>query len=243
MDKNEIQSVIHPDINFRLNSINLLIGGKGSGKTWNLFREAIKLSALQHAYTQLIYVTDKTFDDTYMKMKGLIKIPVIQIKYEEADDYLTKLVEAKEVYHEIVMRNIEYQLEDDYRNELLEKLDIKDFKHKYVHTIILYDDAAELFMNRKEKKFRMLLQNRQPKLTYFLCIQDPVYIDASIKSNLDTAWLFGGLSPQKLNYILQQLNSPMDKQELISKYNQLTRNQAIIFDYSSTGTKIKFIEE
>ena len=77
MDKNEIQSVIHPEINFRLNSINLLIGGKGSGKTWNVFREVIKLSALQHAYTQFIYITDKTFDDTYMKMKGLIKIPVI----------------------------------------------------------------------------------------------------------------------------------------------------------------------
>jgi phage terminase large subunit len=46
IDKSEqLQSVTDPELNFRQNSINLYIGGRGSGKTFNVLRELIKLSS------------------------------------------------------------------------------------------------------------------------------------------------------------------------------------------------------
>ena len=37
----DLQTEIHPELFFRRNSVNLLIGKKGSGKTYNVFREVL----------------------------------------------------------------------------------------------------------------------------------------------------------------------------------------------------------
>ena len=64
--QNEMQSVIHTELNFRRNSLNLLIGKRGSGKIYNVFREIIKLTqAGNNDYHLMIYVTNKTYDDTF----------------------------------------------------------------------------------------------------------------------------------------------------------------------------------
>jgi hypothetical protein len=42
----QLQSIIHPDINFRRNSINILVSRRGVGKTFAVMRELIKLSHL-----------------------------------------------------------------------------------------------------------------------------------------------------------------------------------------------------
>jgi hypothetical protein len=65
VDKSEqLQSVIDPQLNFRRNSINLYIGRRGSGKTFNVIREILKLSELpgMGGYNGFIYCTDKTND-------------------------------------------------------------------------------------------------------------------------------------------------------------------------------------
>ncbi|MDR0677037.1 MAG: hypothetical protein LBF97_08400, partial [Elusimicrobiota bacterium] len=41
--QNQLITFIHKDLNFRRNSINLMIGKRGSGKTYNVVREVIKL--------------------------------------------------------------------------------------------------------------------------------------------------------------------------------------------------------
>lgn len=240
----EIQTTIHDELNFKRNSVNLLIGRRGSGKTYNVFREIIKLNFVpNHEYTQLIYITNKLSDDTFHKMKKLIKLEIIKVNYEDAEECLTKITEAKEDYGEIVEKGIENLLEEDYRKDLMGILGVKDFKKTFIHTIVLFDDAIEVFKNRKGKLFRMLFENRQPKITYFLAIQDPIGIDASIKSNIDSAWLFGGFSSQKFNYIYHQLNSPFDRVDLWEKYRELSMNQAIIFNHNRTGTELRFLRD
>ena len=57
----ELQTQIHPEVFFRRNSVNLLIGKKGSGKTYNVFREIIdwyikgsnRVQALKHYFLQV----------------------------------------------------------------------------------------------------------------------------------------------------------------------------------------------
>ena len=58
IDKTEqLQSVIDPELIFKRNSLNLLIGRRGSGKTFNVMRELIKLSELPDManYNSFIY--------------------------------------------------------------------------------------------------------------------------------------------------------------------------------------------
>jgi hypothetical protein len=59
--KYQLQSIIHLDLNFRRNSINILVSRCGVGKTFAVMRELIKLSHLPNCreYTQLIYITEK----------------------------------------------------------------------------------------------------------------------------------------------------------------------------------------
>jgi hypothetical protein len=56
------QTIIHPEILFRYNSINLLVSRRGVGKSFTVMRELIKLSQLPNCggYTTLLYTTDKT---------------------------------------------------------------------------------------------------------------------------------------------------------------------------------------
>jgi len=243
-NRQELQTEIHPELNFRRNSVNLLIGRRGSGKTYNVFREMIKLNFVpDHHYSQLIYVTNKLSDDTFHKMKKLMKIEIVKVKYEDVQECLTKIIEAKEDYAEIVEKSLVNELDEEYAEELKNTIAVNDFNSPVVHTAVLFDDAIEVFKNRKSGLYRMLFENRQPKITYFLCLQDPIGIDASVKSNVDSAWLFGGFSSQKFSYIFHQLNSPYDRQELWNHYKNISMNQALIFDHKRTGTTVRIISE
>ena len=76
IDKSEqLQSIIDPELNFRRNSINLYIGRRGNGKTFNVPRELIKLSHLpNHGFNDFIYCTDKSNDSTVSELLGLINL-------------------------------------------------------------------------------------------------------------------------------------------------------------------------
>ena len=87
-----------------------------------------------------------------------------------------------------------------------------------------------------------MFENRQGKITYFLNIQDPHGIDASVKANIDSLWLFGGFSSQKFNHLFQQISVPMDSVTLFQKYQQLSMRQAILIHYTSSGTQMKLID-
>ena len=72
VDPQEIQSKIDDNIYFRYNSVNLVIGKRGSGKTYTTLREILKLALTGHKeYTQLHYITDKARDDTVDKFRDM----------------------------------------------------------------------------------------------------------------------------------------------------------------------------
>ena len=62
----EVQEIIDDEIFFRYNSVNLVIGKRGSGKTYTTLREILKLPLTGHReYTQVHYVTDDKFRDAF----------------------------------------------------------------------------------------------------------------------------------------------------------------------------------
>jgi hypothetical protein len=105
IDKDEqLQSYIHPDLNFKRNSINILISRRGVGKTFAVMKELIKLSQLPNCgnYSQFIYVTDKMNDSTVNELIRLIKIKTRVVKYEDVYKVLKDIMETKTAYKQVV---------------------------------------------------------------------------------------------------------------------------------------------
>ncbi|KAA6388158.1 MAG: hypothetical protein EZS28_016316 [Streblomastix strix] len=183
-DKHDIQSSIHKELNFSYNSINLLIGQRGGGKTYNIFRELIKLSQLKshcysletaqarrheverslangvgHEYTLFIYVTDTNNDQTYQKMKHLIKIPTKIVPYAEINSVLDELIEGKQAYDQVIQHKIGIYLQEESKQNVLNKTGANDFRIKSPHKIVLFDDAMSIFKNKTSPLFKKLFKN------------------------------------------------------------------------------------
>ncbi|MDR2829473.1 MAG: hypothetical protein LBB45_00255 [Methanobrevibacter sp.] len=241
----EIQSDIHEELLFKRNSINLLIGKRGSGKTFNVFRELIKLSqAGIKDYKLFLYITDKTYDDTYNKMKKFIDIQTHMFNYEDALTFLPQFINAKSAYDEVLETNCAHLLTAQSKQRILETLYLKEFEGLF-HIIVLYDDAINIFkVNKYKVLLNLLFQNRQSKITYFLCIQDMFGIPPQVKANLDSLWLFGKFSDKgRFNYLMLQLGQSQKAEHIWNRYQELNHRQAIIFIFNDDGIKRKYLDQ
>jgi hypothetical protein len=234
----QLQSVIDPELNFRRNSINLYIGRRGSGKTFNVLRELIKLSHLPNygGYNSFIYVTDKTNDSTVNELLGLIELKTRVVSYTNMLPFLNDYVDAKTAYEEIVEKGLQNDVTDACKKDMFESLDVTDWV-KTPGTIILYDDAINIFKNTKYKDLlNNLFRNRQAKITYFLCMQDGFGLPVNVKRKLDGCIVFGGFNDmQMLNTLFRQLSGGDNLQGLLFMYKQLINREGLIFEYGSDG--------
>ena len=87
----------------------------------------------------------------------------------------------------------------------------------------------------------MLFENRQPRITYFLALQDTTGIGTQIKQNIDSLFFFGGFSRLKFSHMFSQISTDVDKEDLWRGYMTLTKREAIIFSFDDTGTKINIL--
>ncbi|KAA6384371.1 MAG: hypothetical protein EZS28_020105 [Streblomastix strix] len=161
-------------------------------------------------------------------MKDLITIPTKIVPYAEANDVLDELIECKQAYDEVVEKNQEKQMKDESKQDILSNIGAKDFSIKFPHTIVLFDDAMSIFKSKNNPLYKKRFKNRQPRITYFLCLQDIIGLDASIKSNVDTLYFFGGFNRQKFNLFLYQSSIPLDKETLWREYVQLGKREALL---------------
>ena len=243
IDKTEqLQSVIDPELNFKRNSLNLLIGRRGSGKTFNVMRELIKLSELPDManYNSFIYCTDKSNDNTVNELLSLIQLKTRVISYADMAVFLKDLIDAKNAYDEAIRKGLQDSVTDRCREDLFKALNLDDWTETTTNTVVLYDDAINIFSKAKNKYLvDSPFQNRQCKITFFLCMQDPFGIPPQVKRNLDTCFLFGGFTDgQMLTTIFTQMNAGDPRNDNLKKlYRSLSYRQAMIFDYCDSGTK------
>jgi hypothetical protein len=193
---------IHRDIPFKYNSVNLLIGRRGSGKTTFFMKELIKLSLLKGAgYKEAYIITDKLHDDTVSKFMPAVRIPLHVKKVDEAEELIKTITEEKVT------------------------------THSRTHTIVFFDDCISLF-SKPTSLSKLLYENRQALITYFLALQDVHGLSPSMKSNINTLVLFGGYSEAKINSLLYQLPMPEDRETFYHEYKQLKPNQCAIIQLS-----------
>ncbi|KAA6380045.1 MAG: hypothetical protein EZS28_024428 [Streblomastix strix] len=112
-------------------------------------------------------------------MSTLITIPTKIVTYDEIDGVLNDLIEAKAAYDTVVEKHLINQLTSDSKQEILTAIGAENFKMKYPHTLVLFDDAMSVFKNKQLPLFKKLFKNRQPRITYFLCLQDIIGLDTN----------------------------------------------------------------
>ena len=228
-----VQHEIHPEINFCYNSILLVIGKTGSGKTFNVNNELVALKYIPNDIIGVIYVSNNPNDMTIQKLRELIEIPVKTISYNESEDYIVNLRKYIQAYDRIKSEKLEDMLSEECKKDILSNLDLSDFERKNIYHVnldlsdferkniyhvIIYDDAMNVFKKPNSKEFKMLFEYRHFKTTYILMMQSMKGLTTEIKAQIGGLWLFGGFNRQQFSYMFNQLSSPILKKKDCGKY-------------------------
>jgi hypothetical protein len=141
-NSDELQTRLNENLRFTLNSINIIIGRTGSGKTRTVIKEIMKLEYLPPKYHYLIYITYEENDKTFYKYQHCIDLPILRVEYEDVYYLLCKIIKAKTADEQI--RDGTKTGRREERVEILELSELPNFKCTNLHTLILFDDATPL---------------------------------------------------------------------------------------------------
>jgi hypothetical protein len=230
-----------------------VVGQTGSGKSRAVFREVAKLNYLKNnPHHAFVHITDEDNDKTFIKYRDMIErkdkatgkingIPIVEIKYDEAHDYLSKLAKTKELYERI--REKPHIRREDEKKMILKMLRVKNFKKRALHTVILFDDATDCFKNKKNPLIQMFLRNRHNKSTYFFNVHlfSKDAVPMTIKKNMRCFWYFGGYCKQDFNTCFPYIKAPVSREELYAIYRRMGKRDVLFLDYTDDGTKFEVI--
>jgi hypothetical protein len=217
------------------------VARRGVGKTFTVMKELIKLSYLPDCggYTTFVYVSDKTNDETVNELIKLIKLKVRQVAYVDFLPVLKDLIDAKNAYSDVLDKNIMNEITDKARDDLFATLDLNEWVFDIPHTAILLDDAINILKENKYKEVRdLLFQNRQPRLTVFICVQDIYGIPVQIRRNCDSVFIFAGMTDRMaFGMMLNQLGI----NGLINweTYRRIQYRGILLVDYLPQGIQLK----
>ena len=238
-----VQHEVHPEINFDYNSILLVIGQTGSGKTFNVQNELVALSHIKHDFVQIVYVTNNPNDLTVVKMKELISVPIDFVSYDESEEYITELREYIQAYDEIKEKHLENVITDECREDILDHLHLHNFSKKNIYTIIIYDDAMNVFKKPNSKEFKMLFEYRHFKTTYILMMQSMKGLLSEVKAQLGGLWLFGGFNRQQFCYMMNQICLPISKEAFWNIYRKTPKHSYFYIHNTVNGVFVYLIDE
>jgi hypothetical protein len=137
IDKSQqLQTEIHSEINFKYNSINLLISRRGVGKTFAVLRELIKLSQLPNCagYTTFLYISEKTNNASVNELINHIALHVRIVEYNSLLPVLHDLIDAKSAYQDAINNELQETVGEDVKKDLFETLDLKNWTEETPHT-------------------------------------------------------------------------------------------------------------
>jgi len=250
---NEYDNQIVPIVNevaFYYNSINVLIGKQGTGKTFFAFRELLKINMLnqlhqdgdiqlrglregQLSHHQIIYVTDNgTSDTTYQSIGTMIDlIPMSICPYKDTVSQLEGLMRYKQMYLEIrdkVMKGQSIEYTQEQIEELLDLLGVKDFSKPRLHTLVLFDDAANnpIFEKKGDPMTIMLTRCRHLNISVIINIQKLTAISTTIRSQTASFFIFPGFPMQEISQMGKICNN-MTLDELKYEIRKLKDKQIL----------------
>ncbi len=225
-------SKIHDDVITYYNSLNVLCGPQGSGKSYSAMKEAAKISQVdEYAHLLVVICKPENQDDPTVTMfKELLHIPIKFVTEDTAEEYIRELFEYKRLYNQIKDEHLEDKIMDEQVEELCMALHINDLSKPWLHTLIIVNDSAKSKLFKVGSYFSHLIAvGRHTQTSTFLNIQFWKGLTPEVKANISSAFIFGGYSRQQLTHILSQLPSQYDYKEIYPTYRQLNKQDKMIF--------------
>ena len=227
---------IHPDINVRYNSVNVIVGKQGQGKTVIALQEIIKIG-LMNTHHLLVYVTKDGCenDRSFLALKPLIQplIPIVTVSENDAQKVIEELIKTKNDYYKIKNNHLENELaaakitQDDIQN-MFAKLYINNFDNEFLHTLVLFDDISnsKLFVNEGSYFSQLIRRCRHTNMTYFLLIQGWKGLKPHIKNEIATLYIFPCFNKQQLRYIYSQSATNLNFDEFYAEYYSMMQHRS-----------------
>ena len=205
----------------------------------------VKQEVVKHLtfFVQIVYVTNNPNDLTVLKMKELITVPIDFVSYDESEEYISELREYIQAYDEIKENHIENAITEECKYDILEHLHLNDFKKKNIYTIIIYDDAMNVFKKPTSKEFKMLFEYRHFKTTYILMMQSMKGLLSEVKAQLGGLWLFGGFNRQQFCYMMNQICLPISKESFWEIYRKTPKHNYFYIHNTVNGIFVYLIDE
>ena len=226
---------IHPNIHIYYNSVNIFVGPQGSGKTYSAMTEIIKISKVDPYAHLLVYFSKEganTYDPTVESLKILLDVDIVYVRYDEAVDFVKKLLAYKALYDEIKNGHLESKIEQSQVDELYEVLHIKSLSAPILHTMFLFDDVSNNILFKQDSSYCNSLVSicRKIHTSFFMTIQYWKGVSPNIKANVTSAFIFGRFSKQQFRYICSQIATSIPFDELYNQYSQLNASDKLIIN-------------
>jgi hypothetical protein len=219
------------------NSINILIGAQSSGKTFTALNEAIVIAEQMPEVHLIALFSKKQYDETVEGVRHLAPVPIVTIPYEEAENFVSDLIEAKNLYRKI--RRAIYDVEDkgvnpenqekiteDELDNMLSILGVEDISRRWLNTIIILDDVggSNLF-NKESSAFNNWLRlSRDLNVIWFLALHSITQLPPSIRSNSAVVYISKLNSMERFGIIHRTTNNCVDWETFKSAVQQLKQS-------------------
>ena len=231
-----------PKTNTYANSLNVFVGRQRSGKSYQAIQEIIKISRYDPNAHLLVYVNERgeCDDDTFSTFKELIYIPIVYVKYSDAETFLKKLIKYKNIYNNIKDNHAEKEIPENCLNELLEWLYIDDLEKEHLHTLILMEDATTQKTIKDSSSYinHLMTTCAHIQCSFFVLIHYWKALTPNLKSNIYTAYIYPGYSRQQLTYILYQMNLPDSYKDIYEIYKKLPEHGKLIVDCNNCSYSV-----
>ncbi|MDR2407134.1 MAG: hypothetical protein LBE13_03350 [Bacteroidales bacterium] len=88
----------------------------------------------------------------------------------------------------------------------------------------------------------ILFQNRQPRFTIFICVQDVFGLPVNIKRNCDAVWIFAGMTDRQAFGMMSKQLGLDDVKRIWQEYKQLGYRDVMIINYTPNGIELQVVE-
>lgn len=225
------------------NSLNILVGNQGKGKTHVMLRDVIQISRLKDCNFHLIVYISKNGsinDSTFEAQQELIQLPIQVISDSNAEKYLKELDLYKELFDKYC-NTPKITIDNNKLNSMFEFLHVNKLNkpNQPLNTIILCEDFVKSKLIKSAYFTNYITQLRHKHSIVYINIQFFKSISTDYKNNATTFFIFSGYSRQKLQYIYQQVSLPIMFDELWRYYVKMKNHDFILVNVRENT--IKFI--
>ena len=218
------------------NSVNLALGKQGSGKSLLFLREILKIQDTKGVHL-LVYVTpDGTIQDrTFLAVQPLLKIPLLTISTEDAEDVIQGIVNLKNHYNNLLTDGSIDRLVPEQKQEILELLHLDEFPktshQSRLHTILFFDDVAFSKLFAKDDSYfnRFMTRCRHTNFIVLFASQKLTKaVSIPVRSQLTSITIYPGFSWRELSQIFNNTTiKGLDYQQFKRLYGQLEQDQSL----------------